>query len=434
MGRNPLGNRPPGRQCGPSGTILREPFPVFTMPLFTSLALRIGLLVPLVAPARAACAPGNGGLTLPQGFCAIVVADGIGPVRQLVVAPGGELYAAVSGDGPGVVAFHDRDGDGKPEERAAFGPPGANDVKIHEGHLYLALRDRILRWRLPEGGLAPEGEPETIVAELPHDGNHKAKSLAFAEGRMLVNIGSASNSCQKTDRLAGSTGQDPCRELERHAGIWAFAPDRAGQTFADGRRYATGLRNAMALAVQPGSGQLYAAVHGRDQLSDNWGFSDEVNANEPAEELVRVEDGDDFGWPYCYYSNEYRKKVLAPEYGGDGRKIGRCAEAKDPVMAFPGHWAPLALAFYPDDEFGSAYEDGLFIAFHGSWNRAPLPQAGYRVSFIPFTDGKPDGKHQTFAIGRTPTEFRASGVAVGPDGSLYLSSDRGGRIWKVVRE
>jgi glucose/arabinose dehydrogenase len=251
---------------------------------------------------------------------------------------------------------------------------------------------------------------------------------------MFVSIGSATNSCQKTDRLAGSPGQDPCGELERHAGIWTFAADRAGQQFADGRRYATGMRNALAIVIQPGSGSLFAAVHGRDQLSDNWGFSDEVNANEPAEELVRVGDGDDFGWPYCYYSNEYRKKVLAPEYGGDGRKVGRCASAKDPVLAFPGHWAPLALAFYPGAAFGPAYTGGLFVAFHGSWNRAPLPQAGYRVAFVPFENGKPTGKYQTFAIGRTPTDLRASGVAVGEDGSLFISADRNGKIWKVMRK
>jgi glucose/arabinose dehydrogenase len=404
------------------------------MSLDALLALSFALLLPVPQAFDPACTPGNGGLTLPEGFCAMVVASDVGQVRQLAVAPGGELYAAVSDGGSGALAFRDRDGDGQPEERATFGPAGANDIEVHDGHVYLALRDRVLRWRLTPGRLAPEGEAETVVAELPDDGNHKAKSLAFGAGNvMFVNVGSASNSCQKTDRLAGSAGQDPCRELERHAGIWAFAADRPGQRFADGRRYATGLRNAMALVVQPGTGALYAAVHGRDQLSDNWGFSDEVNANEPAEELVRIEEGDDFGWPYCYYSNEYRKKVLAPEYGGDGRKVGRCAEAKDPAAAFPGHWAPLALAFHAGDGFGPAYRGGLFVAFHGSWNRAPLPQAGYRVSFVPFENGKPVGKHQTFAIGRTPTELRASGVAVGPDGALYISADANGKIWKVIR-
>ena len=117
-----------------------------------------------------------------------------------------------------------------------------------------------------------------------------------------------------------------------------------------------------------------------------------------------MDDGDDFGWPYCYYSVTYDKKVLAPEYGGDGRKVGRCAAAKNPVIAFPGHWAPLALAFHSGDGLGAGYSDGLFVAFHGSWNRAPMPQAGYRVVFAPFTDGKATGKYVTFASGPNATD------------------------------
>ncbi len=404
------------------------------VPLTAGLAFHFS---PRAVPPAPPCEDDNGGLTLPEGFCATVVAD-VGSVRELAVAPGGDLYAAVpdkSGTGAGgIAAFRDRDGDGKPEERASFGPEGGNDVEVHQGYVYLALNDRIVRWRLTEGKLQPEGKEETIVAGLPDDGNHEAKSLAFP-GRdvMYVNIGSATNSCQQADRVAGSRGKDPCKELERHAGIWQFAAGRAGQSFADGKRIATGLRNSMALAVQPGTGTVYAAVHGRDQLSDNWGFSDEVNANNPAEELVQVRPGDDFGWPYCYYSNQYRKKVLAPEYGGDGRKVERCASAKEPVMAFPGHWGPMAMAFYTGDAFGAKYRGGLFLAFHGSWNRAPLPQEGYRVVFAPFTNGKPSGEYETFAAGGSPTELRASGVAVGADGSLYISADRNGRIWRVTR-
>ncbi len=274
------------------------------MPLATMLSIWLGLL---------SCPSGTAGLTLPDGFCAVLVAEGVGGVRQLAVAPGGDLYAAMSDGRAGVVAFRDANGDGKPEERAAFGPGGANDVEVHDGYLYLALRKRVLRWRLTPGKLAPEGEPEAIVEGLPDDGNHKWKSLSFgSSGEMFVSIGSATNSCQKTDRLAGSPGQDPCRELERHAGVWTFAADRPGQQFGDGRRYATGMRNALAIVIQPGSASLFAAVHGRDQLSDNWGFSDEVNANEPAEELVRVSEGDDFGWPYCYYIERVPQEGARP--------------------------------------------------------------------------------------------------------------------------
>jgi glucose/arabinose dehydrogenase len=405
----------------------------FPLALLTAGPLLLGLdFFPLYhAPA---CAPDDAGLELPQGVCAILVAEDIGAVRQLAVAPNGDLYAAIAEGGQGgVLALRDTNADGKSDQRASFAPSGANDVEVRNGYVYVALNDRILRYRLGAGRLAPEGKEETIVEGLPARSGHRAKSLAFGpDDTMYVTIGSATNSCQQDDRQDRSPGRDPCRELEQRAGIWQFSASRPGQRQSDGRRYATGLRNPLAITTQPGSGAIYAAVHGRDQLSDNWGFTAEMNANNPAEELVRVGRGDDFGWPYCYYSNEHNKKVLAPEYGGDGAKVGRCSSAKDPVVAFPGHWAPLALAFYEGDQFGARYKGGLFVAFHGSWNRAPLPQAGYRVVFVPFTDGKPSGRYSTFAISRAgPTDLRASGLAVGKDGSLYIAADQNQKIWKV---
>jgi glucose/arabinose dehydrogenase len=195
------------------------------------------------------------------------------------------------------------------------------------------------------------------------------------------------------------------------------------------------MRNPLATTIQPGSGAIFAAIHGRDQLGDSWGFSAQQNAENPAEELVQVKQGDDFGWPYCYYSIVNKAKVLAPEYGGDGKQVGRCSKAKDATIAFPAHWAPLALAFYTSDAFGATYKDGLFVAFHGSWNRAPLPQAGYRVVFQPFADGKPSGQYETFASGAGgPTDLRASGLAVSKDGGLFISADQNGKIWKVVKK
>ena len=401
------------------------------------LALLLGMR--LSPPGSTKCDSDNGGLVLPEGLCATTVAGDLGPVRQLVVAPNGDLYAALSGkpgdNTGGVLAFRDKDGDGKPDERATFGPGGGNDVKIHNGYLYFARNNEVVRYRLDDGKLEPSGKEETVVSGLPRDGGHAAKSIAFGPGdAMYVNIGSKTNSCQKTDRLPASPGNDPCTELEQRAGIWRFSAERLGQRLADGRRFATGLRNAMALASEPGTGALFAAVHGRDQLSENWGFSNEVGANNPAEELVRVEQGGDYGWPYCYYSNQYKRKVMAPEYGGDGEKVGRCNRAANPVLAFPGHWGPMALAFYNADALGPEYKGGLFVAFHGSWNRAPLPQEGYRVVFVPFANGRPTGQYSTFATDKGgPTALRASGVAVAPDGSLYISADQNGKIWKVTK-
>jgi glucose/arabinose dehydrogenase len=401
---------------------------VAVIPLVALIALAAGRAAP-------SCAPDNGGLRLPDGFCARVVASGVDEVRHLAVAPNGDLYAATGGGllRGGVAAFRDRDGDGTMDERTTFGPRGGNDVGVHDGYLYLALERSVVRWRLTPGKLEPAGDPETIISGLPGGGDHEAKTLAFPGGGvLLVKIGSATNSCQQSNRAAKSPGREPCAELERRAGIWRFAGDRAGQSFQDGRRWATGLRNAEALGVQPGTGAVWAAINGRDQLGKNWGFSDETNANNPAEELVQVSEGDDIGWPYCYYSNDVKRKVLAPEYGGDGKVVGRCAAAKAPAIAFPGHWAPMALQFYPGDQFGAAYKGGLFLTFHGSWNRAPLPQEGYRVVFAPFADGKPVGTYQTFAT-LAGKRFRPVGLAVGKDGALFVSDDGSGRIWRIVK-
>jgi len=131
--------------------------------------------------------------------------------------------------------------------------------------------------------------------------------------------------------------------------------------------------------------------------------------------------------------------VLNPEYGGDGREVGRCAEKEDPVIAFPGHWGPNDIEFYTGDEFPERYRGGAFIAFHGSWNRDPEPQGGYNVVFVPWEDGAFSGDWEVFASGFAGADVsprgathRPTGVATGPDGSLYIADDRGGTIWKIV--
>jgi glucose/arabinose dehydrogenase len=187
---------------------------------------------------------------------------------------------------------------------------------------------------------------------------------------------------------------------------------------------------------------LFALQHGRDQLSlwsDN--FDNDKSANLPAEEMFEVKKGSNFGWPYCYYDPEQNKKMLAPEYGGDGKQQGRCANVDQPILAFPAHMAPNGLLFYTGSQFPERYKNGAFIAFHGSWNRAPLPQKGYFVVFVPFKDGKPSGQWEIFADGfagkdviNSPNdaEYRPCGLAQGPDGSLFVSDDAKGTIWKIV--
>ncbi|HSE27606.1 MAG TPA: PQQ-dependent sugar dehydrogenase [Gemmatimonadales bacterium] len=381
------------------------------------------------------CDPDNGGLALPEGFCAVVVARDIGAARHVAVAENGDVFVATGGRiGGGVVALRDTTGDGRADVQRRFGGASGNGIALHDGFLWFAPNDRVLRWPWRPGQLEPAGEPEVVVRGLPDESSHRAKSIAFGPGGALfVHVGSPSNSCQERGGGEAAPGKDPCDELATRAGVWRFDSNRLGQTQADGRRWATGMRNAVALTAHPVTGELWAAIHGRDQLV-HWGMSDRDNAEKPAEEFGPVPEGADYGWPYCYYDPDLQRKVEAPEYGGDGSRIGRCADKTAPAIAFPAHWAPNGTLFYEGAMFGEDYRGGLFVAFHGSWNRAPLPQAGYRVVFVPFRDGKPAGRWRDFATGRGgPTSIRPVGLATGPDGSLYLTADREQTVWRIVR-
>lgn len=381
-------------------------------------------------PAAPACAPDNAGLVLPAGFCATLFADDVGPVRNLAVLPNGDLIAERQRGGP--ILLRDTSGAGVATVRSELGGPGGTGIAYADGRLYVAGDDRVVRYRWTPGQLKPADGGESLLQGLPNRGNHNAKPIAVHGHRIYVDFGSATNSCQRSDRAPRSPGIDPCTELEVRAGIWSFGLDRAGQGPADGHRFGTGLRNPEAFAFEPTTGVLWMAVHGRDQLGDNWGYSDSLNAELPAEEFGPVADGADYGWPYCYYDQLQGKKVTAPEYGGDGRSSARCAGKALPVIGFPGHWAPMSLVFYTGSAFPDEYRGGAFLAFHGSWNRAPLPQAGFRVVFVPFRNGTAIGQYSTFATARPGVLFRPAGLAVGPDGALYIGSDAAQKIWRVV--
>ena len=395
-----------------------------------------------------ACDPDNGGITLPAGFCALVAADNVGVGRQLGVAANGDLFVATrnSENSPGaIVALRDTNGDGKFDVREQFASEGGTGLALRRGYVYLGQDTKVVRYPRKEGELKASGPPETI-ATLPDQQGHRAKGLAFDDsGGMYVNIGAPSNACQSTgqnDRKPGVPGQMPCPLLENHGGIWRFDANKVGQTPQNGgRRYATGMRQPYALAWHEGS--LYAVMHGRDQLDTLFPklFTAKQNAELPSEEFLRVTDGANFGWPYCYHDWQQGKRVQNPEYGGDGKKEGDCGKYSAPVAGFPGHWAPGSLVFYTGSQFPARYRGGALVAFQGSWNRAPEPQGGYNVMFQPMTGQKAGGRYEVFADGfagkkplANPEEarFRPSGVAQATDGSIYISDMVKGRIWRVV--
>ena len=405
------------------------------------------------------CNAGNGGLTLPAGFCATIVADNLGRVRHITVASNGDIYAnswsssytdLKNAPGGYIVALRDTNRDGKADTTQRFGtvhqdgkPGGGTGIAVFRDSLYVEDNGSIVRYRLARGQLVPQGKPDVILSGMWTERGHIMHPFAIAsDGTMYVNSGSITNSCQEKDRTIESKGIMPCPELELHAGIWRYDANKSGQKFSPAERFATGTRNVVALALD-GSNELFATLHGRDHLGPNWPklYTLTQNNELPAEILARIERGDDFGWPYCYFDPDQGKHVLAPEYGGDGGKTqGVCEQKKQPLASFPAHWAPNGMTFYNGSTFPAKYRGGVFVAFHGSHDRTPL-QGGYLVAFVPFSGGKPSGQFEEFATGfageeavASPAEapHRPMGLAVGPDGSLYVSDDVKGRIWRIT--
>ena len=409
-----------------------------------------------------ACTTGTAELTLPAGFCATIFADSITHARHAAVASNGDVYTTLEGTQPSAekqisgadkggpppasfVALRDTNHDGRADIVKRIGSIGNTGVALANGYLYIDEGKQIVRYARSDTALAPEGKREIVVSNIPLNGGHRARNIAVGgDGALYINVGSRTNSCQKEDRGNESPGIDPCTELQTRAGIWKYDANKTGQAFSAKERFATGIRNGMGIAVAP-DGKVFATQHGRDQFYQNWPkvFPDpKYSAENPAEELLQVNRGDDFGWPYCYYSVAEKKLVDAPEYGGDGKKTDRCASKKGPVAVFPGHWAPMSLLFYTGTSFPEKYRSGAFIAFHGSWNRAPEPQAGYRVVFQPLTNGAASGDFETFAntfvadtgqaLQPGTAKHRPTGLAQGPDGSLYVTDDAGGRIYRIT--
>jgi glucose/arabinose dehydrogenase len=399
--------------------------------------------------------PDNGGLMLPQNFEAVVVADSVGGARHLAVNDNGDIYVKLRSsysDG-GNVALRDEDNDGKADiikKFSIYSDPGSygTAMRIHNGYLYFSSTGTVYRCKIIPGKLVPDSNLEVILNDDylhdPQGFQHTAKPVTFDDkGNMYVPFGAPGDICQAIDRIPELPGQNPCPQLEEHAGIWVFDPNKKNQTIKNGKRYATGIRSAVAITWNPVDKNIYIVQHGRDDLHRTWPtkYTRWQSAILPSEEFLKIKEGDDAGWPYYYFDQVQGKKLLNPEYGGDGKKEGNGAKYVQPLIGFPGHFAPNDILFYTGNQFPDHYKNGAFITFHGSTIRAPYSQAGYFVGFVPFKNGAPSGPWEVFADGfagmdtivnTSDAQARPMGLAQGPDGSLYISDSRKGKIWRIM--
>lgn len=395
--------------------------------------------------AQTAAAEEDLGIKLAPGYSATVFADDLGYIRHMAEGPDGWIYAALNRpkNEMGGVAFKDSNGDGKADKVQYFASKmRGTGIAVRKGYLYFGAREQVIRWKLSDEGL-PQGDFEVIAGGLPKQRQHAAKSIAFdGDNHLYVNVGAPSNACMVEGRTKGSPGRVPCDILDEHGGIWQFEADTVGQShMKDGVRYATGIRNAVAIAWNSSAKDLYLTMHGRDQLNAFFPeiFDKKQSAELPAEEFHRVKKDSNIGWPYSYYDQQKNARMVMPEYGGDGKQVTDRTDFATPLVAFPGHWAPNAMIFI--DHEASPLKGGSLIAFHGSWNREPEPQAEGQVVYVPMNDkGEVTGPWQVIAdgfggsafTGPSDAAYRPSGLLESSDGTLFIGSGQGGgRVWKV---
>lgn len=380
-------------------------------------------------------------ISLPEGFKSEVYTQNLGRARHLVVNSNGDIFVKLESlrNGKGIVRLRDTNKDGVADDSLYFGNYTGTGITIKDGYLYASSDEDIYRYKLSSNGdIVNPDAPEIVVKGLYRRGrHHSSKSITLDNnGYIYVNIGAPSNICQETQGT--KQGTNPCPLLEKSGGIWQFKADKLNQKQEDGVRFATGLRNVVGLDWNKEVNELYVMQHGRDLLFQDYPqwYDQKAGAENPAEEMFRVRKGGNYGWPYCYYDNDKKAKLLNPEYGGNREKAEQCASMDQSIAQFPGHMAPNALLFYTGNQFPAKYKNGAFIAFHGSWNRTPEPQAGYFVVFVPMKNGVPSGKWEIFAEGFAGeninrAQHRPCGLAQGPDGSIYVSDDNKGNIWKI---
>jgi glucose/arabinose dehydrogenase len=337
-------------------------------------------------------------ITVPAGFRIDVYADRLGGARALAVDPHGVLFASVTSQGR-VVALPDRRGVGRATDVVTVVkdldlPHG---VAFHRGYLYVAETGRVRRYRY-HAATQSAAEPSVVVAGLPHGAHHWTRSIAFGrDGKLYVAIGS---SC------------DVCRERDpRRAAIVRYNADGSGE-----ERFAGGLRNPVGLAFHPTTGALWTAVNERD-----W-----AGGAAPPDYVTEVRRGATYGWPACFAEGGTLQRDRTFSGATD------CRDGALPSLELAPHVAPLGLAFYTHAQFPSDYVGDLFVALHGS--RLGLVPAGYKIARVRFREGRPTGM-QDFSSGWRHGDRilgRPVDLAVGRDGSLYVSDDHADRIHRVT--
>ena len=397
---------------------------------------------------RSSSRPCDQAFVLQARFCAEVFADDAGPARHVVVTATGDVYVARWREGSrvgGVLALRDTNADGRADIREEFGLEGGSGLALSGNALFLGAWGKVYRWRLGKD-LKPKEPPDVVVDDIP-ELEHGARSIAVGpDGALYVNIGVSSNACERDYSRRDFRGDEPCGELSYSGGIWRFpgalSPMSEPQRPDIANRFATGLRHTVALGLDTADGRLYGAPHGIDHLHTWWpnsGYSARDAAAKPGETLFRIEKERDYGFPYCLFDPAVNRMVTSPAYGGESRGASRCAAVPRPLAVFAAHAAPLALVVYRGKMFPPRFQGRFFVALHGSLFRAPLDPTGYSVMFVPRRADGTFGGPEPFADALSAKTFpfrgsraRPSGLAVGPDGSLFVTDDNGGRIWRIV--
>lgn len=335
-------------------------------------------------------------LHVPAGFRVTVYAQGLSGPRFLTFGEDGTLFVTERASGD-IVALTDPGQTGAATGRVvvASGMDDPTSVVWHDGAIYVGEQTQVTRWTV--GADLHGTDRRVIVPNLPAGGQHGTRTVQIgADGMLYVAIGSTCNVCIETDT--------------HRAAVWQYALDGSG-----GHLYASGLRNAVGLAVNPINDELWATNNGRDLLGDDT----------PPETIYNLVDGGNYGWPRCHAGD-----IIDPDYG----HAGDCNGVQQPLVKMQAHSAPLGLAFYTATAFPQAYR-GLFVAFHGSWNRT-VP-TGYKVVYLPLdAQGQIAGPPQDFVTGFLKSTDDASGrpvgLAVGPDGALYVTDDKAGIVYRVA--